>query len=214
MTTREPLRTSVISIDAVRHVATVLIDGDTATTEVRLLTDVRNGSRVVIEFAQGGAVYCKGMIDLVGWQTYAVDWAATITPPVIGNGLLQGFYRLDGSSCEVVIHLQFGSTSSGGTGFLSFGLPFPSAQPVEDVLAFAKVLTPFDNANYIGWGTINPGATFTTLLMPLTAADNRNFLMRNADASTAPGTGIPQIPGHYPLESGSVLVVRGSYRVG
>jgi hypothetical protein len=210
-----PPRTgTVIAVDTLSRTALVRIDGDTGETQVRLLTEVIIGDRVVIDFSTGGGVWCRGVIGGQGWIAYQTTWAASISPPSIGNGILRSFYRRSGSSCEVSIFLTFGSTSSGGTGNITFSLPFQSAMPVEEAFGFAKIYTAFDGTNFVGWGLIAPGGAVVFVMMPINATDNRTAFMRNADATSLPNTGVPQIAGHYPLENGGNLHIRGSYRVG
>ncbi len=57
------------------------------------------------------------------WQNYQVEWRATGTNPVKGNGTLKGSYRRLGTSCELRITLKIGSTSTGGVGNWVFTMP-------------------------------------------------------------------------------------------
>lgn len=60
-----------------------------------------------------------------GWTDYVVAWTATGTP-TIGNGSLTGRYRRSAGSdvVTVEVYLLAGSTTTYGTGFWSFSLPF------------------------------------------------------------------------------------------
>jgi hypothetical protein len=56
--------------------------------------------------------------------TFTTTWAAATTPPSIGNGTIVSTYRRDGSMCWANISLTWGSTTTGGTGFWTFTVPF------------------------------------------------------------------------------------------
>lgn len=58
------------------------------------------------------------------WEEYTPVWSNTSSSPSIGNGVLEGRYRRIGDSVQVYIRLEYGSTTSGGTGTIwFFGLP-------------------------------------------------------------------------------------------
>lgn len=56
--------------------------------------------------------------------SYTPSWTATSVNPTLGDGTLTGSYKLQGSQCTVKIALNYGSTSSVGTGTWKFSLPF------------------------------------------------------------------------------------------
>jgi len=213
-----PTRTrtgTVQSVDYLRKTALVKVDGDVASTQTRLLCDAFVGARVVVDFTTGGGVWCKGIIGgSAGWTDYTPIWSSTIAQPVLSNGTLRGSFMRVGSMCWVRIELIFGNLTNGGSGDYRFTLPFVNPTGLEQEIEYAKVFSAFDTASYYGWALVPPNSNLVTPFMPNSSADNRTFAMRNADASTAVNTGVPHIAGHYPLENGGKLVVRGSYRVG
>jgi hypothetical protein len=64
----------------------------------------------------------------LAWQgastTYTTTWTASTTNPTIGNGTLTARYVRAGNLCLVSISLNFGSTSTAGSGTYFFSLPF------------------------------------------------------------------------------------------
>ena len=57
------------------------------------------------------------------WQSYTPVWTASTTNPSIGNGTLSGRYCLIGKLITAKIFLQFGTTSTPGSGAYSFTFP-------------------------------------------------------------------------------------------
>ena len=55
---------------------------------------------------------------------YTPTWGSTGTAPVLGNGILQGFYIRIGNQVSFRVRLQIGSTSTMGTGSYTFTIPF------------------------------------------------------------------------------------------
>lgn len=60
------------------------------------------------------------------WTSYTPVWTASSTNPTLNNGNLIGNYIKFEQVCFVEIHLTFGSTTSIGSGFYFFTLPFAS----------------------------------------------------------------------------------------
>jgi len=60
--------------------------------------------------------------------TYTPTWTAVTTNPVLGNGILNGWYTKIGNTVTVNISLTMGSTTTYGNGVYSFSLPFPPAR--------------------------------------------------------------------------------------
>jgi hypothetical protein len=58
------------------------------------------------------------------WKTVPIDtWTATVSLPNIGDGRLECRYRRSGGQYFFNLALQFGSTTSSGSGAWSFSLP-------------------------------------------------------------------------------------------
>ena len=77
----------------------------------------------------------QAMVDQIdeltapGWTAYTPTWASSGTAPSLGNGTLTGRYRRAANSdeVEVEIKLQWGSTTTSGTGFYNWTLPVTAA---------------------------------------------------------------------------------------
>lgn len=61
--------------------------------------------------------------ETAAWSTYTPTLTSSAGSPAVGNGTINGYYRLIGKTCEVIIILTRGSTTSFGTGYISFSLP-------------------------------------------------------------------------------------------
>jgi hypothetical protein len=67
-------------------------------------------------------------IDNTAWTSYSVSWSSQSNPqPVLGNGSLTGFYKVIGKTVFVRVKLNWGTTTSGGTGDWRFSLPINAA---------------------------------------------------------------------------------------
>lgn len=60
------------------------------------------------------------------FRTYPVEWTGSTTDPAIENGTLEGCWREFGDLVWVRIEMTAGSSTTFGSGFHSFSLPFPS----------------------------------------------------------------------------------------
>ncbi|MDX2934648.1 hypothetical protein Sipo8835_46280 [Streptomyces ipomoeae] len=56
------------------------------------------------------------------WNTYTPAWTAETTNPAIGNGSLTGKYAIVGKTCHFTLLMQFGTTTTYGSGnyYLSY----------------------------------------------------------------------------------------------
>ena len=61
------------------------------------------------------------------WKNYTPVWTAATTNPSIGNGTLYGRYCVIGKLLMAKIFLQFGSSSTAGSGAYSFTYPIVPA---------------------------------------------------------------------------------------
>jgi hypothetical protein len=57
------------------------------------------------------------------WQDYSPTWTSGGTSPSIGNGTLNGRYVRHGDTVIGWVHLEFGSTTTGGTSDWRFSAP-------------------------------------------------------------------------------------------
>jgi hypothetical protein len=69
--------------------------------------------------------YEKGRtVPLGEWQSYNPSWTSLSNPqPILGNGLLQGYYTLVGKTCFYYLRWDIGSTTGLGNGAYKFSMP-------------------------------------------------------------------------------------------
>lgn len=60
------------------------------------------------------------------WDPYITTWSSSGTAPVIGNGTLQGYVKQIGKWVRARIFLDYGTTTTAGTGTWQFTLPAAS----------------------------------------------------------------------------------------
>lgn len=70
-----------------------------------------------------GPTGATGSFAFVPWTTYTPLWTSTGTQPVLGNGTLTGRYVSLGATVIGEIRLNFGSTTTRGSGTYRFSLP-------------------------------------------------------------------------------------------
>lgn len=111
-------------------------------------------------------------LTLAAWTTYTPTWAAGGGNPAIGNGTIIGRYIQVGSLVHVHVEVTAGSTTTFGTGFWTFTLPFNQAAfgyigmvMCSDVSAgnFYPGFSFYNSANSVSLVTAaTPGAQFTS----------------------------------------------------
>jgi hypothetical protein len=57
------------------------------------------------------------------WYTYTPTWSATTTSPTLGNGSLTGRWTRIGNTITLQVRIQFGSTTTAGSGSYRFTYP-------------------------------------------------------------------------------------------
>ena len=86
------------------------------------------------------------------WSSYSVSWTSQSNPqPAIGNGTLTGYYKVIGKTAFVRVKLNWGTTTSGGTGDWRFSLPVNAAS--SDGIQFPCSI--LDNGNNWYTGIVN-----------------------------------------------------------
>lgn len=75
---------------------------------------------------------------LGAWTAYTPSWTADTTPPVIGNGTIEGKYMELGNLIVVRFAIKPGSTTTFGTGNYHVSTPIPS-EPLDDALAIGHI---------------------------------------------------------------------------
>jgi hypothetical protein len=123
--------------------------------------------------------------------------------PNIGNGSKTGYYTVRNGWCTFVANIWFGTTTSGGTGFLQVGLPVAANSTLEQELP-CKLWCPAaygDNGggNFLGFVHIAPSAYGSCVpWLPYSRSSTVLGGWRNCDESASPTTGIPFIDSaHY-----------------
>jgi len=77
-------------------------------------------------------------IDSGSWIAYTPTWTAT-SNPAIGNGTIEGYYKVIGKTCFVRGNVQMGSTTTFGSGEWLIGLPF-SAKSADGIQMTVSIL--------------------------------------------------------------------------
>lgn len=119
----------ILSANHTDSLAATLVTGDLlradATGKLARLPVGTNGQ--LLSVVSGLPAYVDPAAAPGLWQSYTPIWAATTTPPVLGNGTIQGRYMQIGKTIWFTAFLQIGSTSTFGAGYYSLSLPVPVA---------------------------------------------------------------------------------------
>lgn len=156
------------------------------------------------------------MGDAGAWDTWTPAWNVALSPGFIGAGSLTGHIHKMGRAVIFNMNLTFSGTTTGGRGIWTFsGLPFTSAPYEQEV--FAKVYSAASpTRTFSGFAYIAPSSTSLAPYFQNNAAPIYHQPMQNCDASGNPGTGIPYVPGDYPLNAVgppySNLIISGTYQ--
>lgn len=99
------------------------------------------------------------------WTAFAPAWTATGTTPSVGNGFITGSYSKIGRLCTFRWAIQFGSTTSFGTGTWLLSLPFSPALGLHADTMVGNVYG-FNSgtANYTGAAIVGNMSAFSTLM--------------------------------------------------
>ncbi len=73
------------------------------------------------------------------WTAYTPQWTAASVNPSIGNGTLEGWYKVIGKTCFVRGNIVMGSTTTFGTGEWYISMPF-TASHADAILMTANLL--------------------------------------------------------------------------
>lgn len=88
-----------------------------------------------------GQSIAAGLIVPEAWTLYTPVWTASVSPPAIGNGIMNGRYYKIGRLVVGNIDIQFGSTTTYGSGQWFWSLPVLAGgiapfQPVGELKAY------------------------------------------------------------------------------
>lgn len=150
---------------------------------------------------QGREVTVNGDDLVDAWRTYTPSWTSTGTNPTMGAGTTRlGRYKKVGTRCDFTIQITCGSGFQPGTGVYQFSLPLPC----EGLRTSCLVnITASGVGDMMGIGVIEPGVEASKInrvryvSQTRTSENNRNF------GASDPG----------PLQTGSVVVISGTYEV-
>lgn len=135
-----------------------------------------------------GNLTAAGNMTMGAWVSYTPSWTASTTNPTLGNGVLNGRYRIIGKSCMVMVYLKFGTTTTTGTGVYSFSLPFTSVNRTDNYWVGSAVFADAGVANYPGTCTIDFNASTMVMIGPVSATQTSNPSGWGSNNPVTPGT--------------------------
>jgi len=83
-----------------------------------------------IPFAAGQRILASDLnlaTQQAAWTSYTPAWTSNGTAPALGNGTIIGYYAKVGRLVTAKIEMNSGSTTTFGTGYYSWSLPFTAA---------------------------------------------------------------------------------------
>jgi hypothetical protein len=156
------------------------------------------------------------MIGRIGeWSNYTPAWLGASTNPTIGNGtIVAGYQPLSSNTIAWRLQLVWGSTTNGGSGVWTFGLPsgFMSA-PVGEQLMVCKAHIDVEAVDYVGAAYVEDSVTVVRAVLPINATTSAMQPVRNTDATNGVGLGVPAVPGSYTFTDGANLHITGVIEV-
>ena len=130
----------------------------TGSTNQQLMRIDAPGSSSILLVSSSGRVNVNGGFTLNGsdidtaWTSYTPAWTTDgVTQSVVGNGTLTGAYKQIGKTVFVRVKLNWGTTTTGGTGAFLFSLPVTASN--ADGIQFPCSM--LDNGNAWYQGTVN-----------------------------------------------------------
>jgi hypothetical protein len=100
---------------------------------------VTGSLRVTGSIVSTGSVTINGSDITTAWTSYTPTWTAASVNPAIGNGTIQGWYKLVGKTCFVRGNIVMGSTTTFGSGEWYVSMPF-TASHADAILMSANLL--------------------------------------------------------------------------
>jgi hypothetical protein len=111
----------------------------TANLDVTGSVLVTGSLRVTGSIVSTGSVTINGSDITTAWTSYTPTWTAASVNPAIGNGTIQGWYKLVGKTCFVRGNIVMGSTTTFGSGEWYVSMPF-TASHADAILMSANLL--------------------------------------------------------------------------
>jgi len=97
---------------------------------------------------------------------YNPSWTASVSNPVIGNGVLLGESTRSGGKASVLISLVIGSTTTFGSGRWRFSLPITPETETGETQAFPVFLTDLSGMPAVGFALIVSGQAYFEIALP------------------------------------------------
>lgn len=152
----------------------------------------------------------QSYVPTPAWLTYTPSWTGATLGPSIGNGTLAGAYITFGKTCVFNIYLLAGSTTNGGEGALTFGLPITSAAGLEQDVP-CKLFASNNGTNWLGFAVISAASSAVAPYFPGNSSTVTLSQFLNSTVGLA-NTGVPSISGSFPLTTGSIFTCSGTYQ--
>jgi hypothetical protein len=122
--------------------------GDTGTrvivqygTEMPMDYEFKQDVIVSGSLRSSGNVFISGSTNAINtsWNSYTPVWTAASSNPVIGNGSIEGWYKVIGKTCFVRGNIVMGTTTTFGSGEWYVSMPF-TASHADAILMSANLL--------------------------------------------------------------------------
>ncbi len=113
----------------------------TAYSTIAFRVDTNRNIQIPGDVSITGSVIIPGStfpID-TAWNSYTPTWTAASSNPVIGNGTIEGWYKVIGKTCFVRGNIVIGSTTTFGSGEWYVSMPF-TASHADAILMSANLL--------------------------------------------------------------------------
>jgi hypothetical protein len=128
------------------HVEGLVVSGSNNIAEISGSFNVSGSTNLT-----GSVTINESRIDN-GWTAYTPQWTAASVNPAIGDGTIEGYYKVIGKTCFVRGNIAMGSTTTFGTGEWYVSMPF-TASHADAILMNATLLdngTAWYNATMVG----------------------------------------------------------------
>ena len=102
-------------------------------------TRLTGSSTISGSLTVSGSLIVSGSDITSGWTAYTPVWTAASVNPVIGNGTIEGYYKVIGKTCFVRGNVAMGSTTTFGSGEWYISMPF-TASHADAILMTANLL--------------------------------------------------------------------------
>jgi hypothetical protein len=119
---------------------TLIVKGSTTLGDTNVDSTIITGSLNVSGSTNltGSVTINESRIDN-GWTAYTPQWTAASVNPAIGNGTIEGWYKVVGKTCFVRGNIAMGSTTTFGSGEWYVSMPF-TASHADAILMSATLL--------------------------------------------------------------------------